>query len=346
MIKNKQVKKIEFKTRIVKAGAFFNYWYNDKYIFLFPNQYPLMLRFNIETEELQGIDGIQPFLVRNVEGEWRIGGIGLYGNELVFASPVDNEFIFMDIDTLKARGLCSNSKCNLGTQTVTVNGEELWLLPLDGMTITCWNPRTGETKEYDDLPKNFKSIRWPYETECCERPFGAIAFSKECGKEQIVLSPTWGNMYLTLDRETGKMEEWKPPIPFKSRGKNGYFVASGMGGFRITLSQIGKADCQIWYTPERRLYDINIDTKEYKEIEIDFDYEELKAHEPGFMEESEWLQYCLWEDVFNSLENLLDGKITGKQFDRERQIKAFSKINASTDGRCGEKIHQFVRERV
>ena len=63
------------------------------------------------------------------------------------------------------------------------------------------------------------------------------------------------------------------------------------------------------------------------------------------MEESEWLQYCLWEDVFNSLENLLDGKITGKQFDRERQIKAFSKINASTDGRCEEKIHQFVRER-
>lgn len=346
VIKNKRIKKIEFKTQIAKPGAFYSYWYNDKYIFLFPNQYPLLLRFNIETEELQGIDGIQSFLIRNVDGEWRIGGIGLYGKELVFASPVDNEFIFMDIDTLKARGLCSNSECNLGTQGIVTDGEDLWLLPLNGMTITRWNPGTGERREYDDLPEEFKSIRWPYETECYERPFGNMVCSKEGEQEQLVLSPTWGNMYLTLDRKTGKMEEWETPIPFKNRGKNGYFATSGMGGFCITYPQMGKADCRIWYAPERKLYDVNIDTKEYKEVEINFDYEEIKAHEPGFMEESEWLQYCLSEDAFNSLKDLLDGNITGKTFDRERQIKAFSKINASTDGRCGEKIHQFVRERV
>ena len=214
------------------------------------------------------------------------------------------------------------------------------------MTLTCWNPKTGEVREYDDLPGGFKSVRWPEERECEERPFGAMVFSRENGKENIVISPRWGNMYLTLDRETGKMEPWEPPIPFVSRGKNGYFATAGMGGFVITYPRMGKVDCRIWYAPERRLYDVNIDTKEYKEVEIDFDYQDVKEHECGFMEESEWLQYCLNENAFNSLKNFLDGRITGNPFDRERQIRAFSKINASTDGACGERIHCFVKKKL
>lgn len=343
VIKNKRIKKIDFKTQIAQLGAFYSYWYNEKYIFLFPNQYPLLLRFNIETEELQGIEGIRDFHVRkNMNGEWQSGGIGVYGNELVFASPEDNEFIFLDIDTLNARGLCSNSLYNLGTQGIVSDKDDLWLLPLNGMTITRWNPKTGEIREYDDVPENFKSIHWPDGHECEERPFGNMAFSREKDGETIVISPSWGNMYLTLDRETGKMEEWKTPIPFANRGKNGYFAAGGMGGLVITYPQMGKADCRIWYAPERKLYDINIVTKACKEVEIEFDYEELKDHESGYMEDSEWLQYCVHENAFNSLVDLLEDHITGEPFDKERQIKAFSKINANTSGTCGEQIHRLV----
>lgn len=346
IIKDKKIRKVDFKTQISQPGAFCGCWHSDKYIFLFPLQYPLLLRFNIETEELQGVEGIKQFYVRNIGGEWRNGGVGIYGNELVFASPEDNEFIFMDMDTLQARGLSSHSWSNLGTQGIVNDGDNLWLLPLNGMTLTCWNPKTGEVREYDDLPGGFKSVRWPEERECEERPFGAMVFSRENGKENIVISPRWGNMYLTLDRETGKMEPWEPPIPFVSRGKNGYFATAGMGGFVITYPRMGKVDCRIWYAPERRLYDVNIDTKEYKEVEIDFDYQDVKEHECGFMEESEWLQYCLNENAFNSLKNFLDGRITGNPFDRERQIRAFSKINASTDGACGERIHCFVKKKL
>lgn len=63
------------------------------------------------------------------------------------------------------------------------------------------------------------------------------------------------------------------------------------------------------------------------------------------MEESEWMQYCLNENAFNSLKDLLDENISGSQFDKERQLKAFSKINADTAGMCGGKIHRFVEER-
>ena len=81
-----------------------------------------------------------------------------------------------------------------------------------------------------------------------------------------------------------------------------------------------------------------------KEVEIEFDYEDLIAHEPGFMEESEWMQYSLSENAFNSLKDFLDGKITGNQYNREKQLEAFSKINANTDGTCGKTIYEYIKE--
>ena len=94
------------------------------------------------------------------------------------------------------------------------------------------------------------------------------------------------------------------------------------------------------------MFEINIDTGAYQEIEIEFDYEELEEHESGFMETSENLQYSLGENAFNSLENMLDNHITGNQFDRERQIQAFSQINANQKGTCGEEVFRYVAEKL
>ncbi len=346
VIKDKKIRKIEFKEPIVQTGAFFSYWYNDKYIFLFPFRYPYLVRFAIETEKIAYVEGINLFNVRNVEGEWRSGGIGIYGDELVFASPVDSQFIFMNVETFKVRKLSCNSKCNFGTQGIVDERDNLWLLPLNGMTLTCWNPKTGYIREYGDVPPGFRSIKRPEEIECRERPFGNIAFFQKDGKENIIISPGWGNMYLSLDRETGRMEEWVPPLNFINHGRNGYFMAGEIGGFVITYPQRGKADCRLWHAPERKLYDINMDTKKYKEVKIEFDYEELAEHEPGYMEESEWMQYCLNENAFNSLKDLLDDNITGNQFNRDRQLRSFSKVNANTNGVCGENVYRFVREKL
>ena len=40
--------------------------------------------------------------------------------------------------------------------------------------------------------------------------------------------------------------------------------------------------------------------------------------------------------------DFLDGNITGNEFDREEQIRAFGIIVANNDGTCGEKTHQYV----
>ena len=83
-------------------------------------------------------------------------------------------------------------------------------------------------------------------------------------------------------------------------------------------------------------------TEAYTEIPIEFDLHELTDNEPGFRENSEWLQYACEENAFNTLPDFLDGTITGHAFDKAEQIRAFEKIAANNDGTCGEKTHQYV----
>lgn len=351
IIEDKKIRKIEFVKHTISGTAFLSYYYDDdyKYLYLLPNQYPMVIRYNFDTEKIDYIDEVQPFYVRMVNNEWQIGGFTLYENELLFASPTDSQILIMDMDTLEKRVSKVNSKSNLGIQSFAWNGkaDELWLMPVRGMSITRWNPKTGEVREYSgNVPEQYKVKRWPFEYECEEHPFRGIAFFEEEGHKMDIIMPRWGNMYLEFDEETGEMKEWESPVGSKNRGKNEYFSTDAMGGFVITWQQLGKPDCRIWYAPERKLYDINVFTKEYKEVEIEFDYDDLIAHEPGFSEESEWLQYCLSENAFNSLKDLLDDNITGNQFNKERQLKAFSNVNANTDGTCGKNIYEFVKGKI
>lgn len=346
IIKDKKIRKIDFEKTTKHIDAFRGCFYNQKYLFLYPFEYPSLIRFDIETEEISYINGITQFNVKNIEGEWRFGGVTVYKNELVFASPEINEFVFLDMDTLHARALACDTDVIQGVYAMRADGDDLWLFPVKGMAVVCWNPETGAVREYTDIPEAFRSIKYPSECECEELPFSGAAFFKEDDNETIIIQPAWGNMYLSLDRETGKMEEWKSPVGTEMRGRNGYYLTGGMGSLIITEPMVGKPDCQIWYAPERKLYDINIHTKAYREVEIEFDYEDLTAHEPGFAEKSQSMQYCLDENALNSLQDLLDDNITGQKFDRERQIRAFSKVNADTEGTCGRNVYNIVKGKI
>lgn len=343
IIKDKKIiQKIEFKDKIIQAGAFYTYWHTDEYIFLIPFKYPYLIRYEINTGEVYYLNGVSDFAVKNINGEWCVGGVAQYGKELVIASPKDNTFLFIHMDSLQVRVLSSHTESNIGTQVIVPDGNTLWLLPLNGLTLVNWNPDTGEVHEYNDRPDDFKSVKFPFEMEVQERPFGNIAVSRQNGKENIVISPCWGNMYVTLDLVTGKMTKWENPVGDKMRGQNGYYLAGCMGSFLPDYTLAGNSHQHMWYMPERKLYDIDIETKECKEIAIVFDYSELKKNEDGFMETSEWMQYCCRENSFNTLKDLLDDNITGNQFDKERQLKAFEKINASTEGNCGELVYKYL----
>lgn len=347
IIRDKEiVERVEFKDKIVQGGAFNGAYYNDKYIFLFPFRYHSLVRYHLETGEVSYVPKIGEFRTANVAGEWHVGGGTFYGNELVVASPVNNQFLFIDMDTLACRALCSNTKSNCGVQSITPYEDELWLLPLNGMTLARWNPKTGEVQEYHDLPEGFCCREWPGERLCNERPFGMVAIAKEEDREHIVIGPSWGNMFVQLDRKTGRMEEWKPAKELSYRGRDCYHLAGSVGGFAYKYPPEQKSTYRFWYAPEQKLLEMNIVTGECKELELDFELSDAKKLVAGFAEESDWIQYDCLESAYNSLKDLLDDNISGNRFDKERALAAFSTINASVHGECGERVHAYMKEKV
>ena len=158
--------------------------------------------------------------------------------------------------------------------------------------------------------------------------------------DAIIFAPSWGNKFVELNPMTGKTEEWKSPFDTSAEDIDQYIPNWGIGYFVRDLMDSNKY--QFILISERKLYDIDLHTKESKEVEIQFDREEVYRHANGYGKESQWLQYCCTENVFNSIVDELEGTIHGEDFDKQKQIEGYLQINASPNGDCGEKVYQYI----
>lgn len=343
VIQNREiVNKIELKRYLEQSGAFYNAWRNGHYIFLIPNRYPAIVRLDTRNDEVSYLYEGKDVFAKEVKGQPRVGGSCVWKQYILVASPDDNQVLAIDSESMKIQLLSTMSESKCGCLTMVAMEKEIWMLPYEGMTVTRWNPDTGEVREYSDYPDGFQCYNKVRGYECMERPFNmAVSY-----QNSILLSPSWGNMFIQLDRETGEMKEWKLPFAISDENVNGYFPAYSVGYFLRRTDSLGEWTYRYFHTPNRRLYDINLDTREYEEIPIVFDTEELKKHAAGFERMSNWIQYSCMENAFNSLPDLLENQITGHPFDRNEQMRAYQEIAAnSDDGTCGEKVYQFIKEK-
>lgn len=333
------VKRVKLKHELERDGAFCYTWKIGSYLYLIPNQYPAIVRYDVKNDRVDYLNGYREIFVKNVNGEWHIGGSCIWKNQLVLASPDDDRILMIDGDSMQVKELRIPAEEAKGCMVLVPEGEELWLLPFEGGAVIRWNPDRDTARVYQKLPEGFACKNRPHGYACMERPFSRIAFTKD----KAVLSPYWGNMFLEIDKESGEIRAWNPPFPVEENGKNGYWYSWAVATF---LQQVETAEGEnvyrLFYYPERKLYEINLDTGDCREISIVFDKEEVRSHEAGYCENSEWLQYCCVENAFCSLKDLLDGTISGALFDRHRQLAAYAKITANVDGTCGEKIHQTI----
>jgi len=159
-------------------------------------------------------------------------------------------------------------------------------------------------------------------------------------------------MFVKLHIDTGIMEEWKTPFRVTPEGKNAYYYAGGTGFFIAEPDPSTKTwrpkSYQFYYTPERKRYHFDPETEEFTPLAEDavIDEDEMRRHVPGFCQMSEYAAYGCWEDAFNSLQDFVDGRISGAQFDKEKQLSAYRKIAANPDGTSGEKVYRFVLEKL
>lgn len=339
VIKNhKVVRRIVLEHCLEQAGAFAGAWNVGNYLFLIPRSYPAIVRYDTEQDSVDYITGYNDGFVVYVEGEQRVGGTGVWENYLMLASPVDNHIIAIESETKKVQVMTTGAQNSCGCAGMLADGEDLWLLPYVGTTLTRWNPKTGQMQEYSDIPEGFICRKRPYGYECLERPFNMAVFYKD----QIYISPGWGNMFLRLDKNMGTIEKWTPPFPVLEEPENGYYSSSSPGHFLHETDTLGEGTFQYFSIPNAVLYDVNLETGEYREVPVEIDLEDLREQEPGFCEVSQWLQYGCGGSYFNSLGRFLDGIVVGNPFDRERQLRAYEKIAANNDGTCGEKIYQTI----
>ena len=58
---------------------------------------------------------------------------------------------------------------------------------------------------------------------------------------------------------------------------------------------------------------------------------------------NKWDRYRIFENVFNSIEDLIDGNLCGEPFDKNNQLESFRVINANHDGTCGKNIFSYIK---
>lgn len=344
VVEGKEIKKrVLLKRELEDMGAFVEAWSIGTYLFLVPFRYPTIVRYDTMRNKVDYIEGYNEVFVRQVNGEWRVGGSCVWRNFLLLSSPSNNQVVVVDSKTCGVQTLALDVKNRGGCMVMAAEEDrDVWLLPYTGTTVTRWNPENGELREYSGVPSDFRCKNRPHGYECKDRPFWMIAF---CG-DQVYLSPYWGNMFLCLNKESGEIWEWKPPFPVPEEVKNGYFNSGAIGRFLYPTNTLGQGTYRYFSLNDCRLYDVNLETEEYREVPVSFQIEELRNHEPGFWEESNWLPYVCIENSFNSLERFLSGEILGASFDRERQLKAFGLNAANCDGTTGENVHRFVCEKM
>ncbi len=334
-------KKIQLDVHMEQVGAFYGAVSSGDHLFLLPNHYPAIVKYDTRKNEIQYFKDHLDVFTEEVQGERRTGGYCVQDGILYIASSHDNRIVTLDAVTGKEELIAVPAKHLRGSSALVSDGKELWFLPYEGTVIIRWNPLTGEVHEYDGCPKELKCVHPVQGYECMQRPFGWAAFYGD----EVYLSPCWGNMYIRLNRNSGKMVRWETPFEEPDTIKNGYYNIWARSSF-IRRTENGKeSEWLLFSCYDRKLYAVDFETNAYREIEIGFDLNELCAHEPGFGKDSQWLQYACEENALNSLEDFLSDNITGGVFDQKAQIRAFCGIAANYDGTSGEKIYEFVRNR-
>lgn len=351
MADRKIIKCIPLKKMGKKLGSFGGAGIFEDYIMLWPNNYPYIVRYDTASENIDYIDVHRDIHQAEVNGEKRWGARGIVNRRLLLTSPVNDTVVSIDLDDITApaqilhSGAALPGGCMGMTRYPDPNPEnaEWWILPYEGNVITKWNMNTGEVQEYSNLPEGFKCTHKKTGYECMEHPFGNMIFEGD----YIYISPLWGNMFIRMERSTGKMEEWVPPFPLPEEVKSGYFNDGTRGNFIRCLDEEGQPlNCFYFSYYDRKLYELELNKGTCREIPIVYNREELEAHEPGFCEWSEWFPYAANENAFKSLGDFLDGKMAGAAFDKERQLKAFEIVTANHDGTCGKNIHRFVADKL
>lgn len=337
---NKSIRRIELKHECEQQWVFSDALVYNDYVYILPVRYSSLIRFNPKTENVEYLPDVGAFNYGTVNNENTIFARIYQNGKLFFLGATGEKMMIVDLKTMKTEVVATTLDMPyMAMYPEKDDADIFWLLPFEGTILTRWNYRTGEKKEYDLYVDGLKSYYARQQNvECTSKYFSSLAITEDA----VYAAPLWGNMFVKLNIKSGMTERWDNPFDLTLVKQEGYSPSFGVGCFRKCYEDNNNY-CFI-FEPMRRAYDIDWNTGTVVEIEETFRYEEVCAHAPGFAKESQWMQYCCKENAFHTLKDFLDGTLPGKPFDRDVQLAEFQKINASVDGKCGEKVIEYLKK--
>lgn len=321
-------------------GRFVHAVADDRYLFLIPLRYPWLVRLDLRTQQITYLQDVQSFMAGCTEDNfWLNGGFCLKDGRLYFGAPFDTSVLVLDEETLTAQQLqIGEGKC--GCRAIAVDGDELWLLPMQGGIVRRWNPQTGEVRIYDVWVDGYQCTvpLHEEEPENNDLPFSSAAFTSE----KAFFAPYWGNGFICLDKASGKAESWQPPEPLRTMDKRGYCFSGWQG---IFFRHLGGTRYQYYQAATHRFYELDLDTGRCEELPIHIALQELRQHAPGFARLNEWIQYGCEENAVQTLPDMLAGSLPGAPYDREAELAAYGE-SAANVGTSGRMIYETIMAKL
>lgn len=342
VIKDRQIiKKITLRDEECQDWLFSTAYMIDDVIFLIPARYPSVVCIDTRDDSVIYLAELAKFTRVQFNGDWLVGGVCVFDNKL-YMSAIDSAkqaIITPRPFSIETRDIDSD---HLGGFNMLVpDGDVIWMYSVHQQEIWKWKPADNSVKKYRGFPEGFTCHHPILHYKCELMPLGSTL----CSSEYLYIAPFWGNRFLKLNKANGEISKWDVPFRASNETDNGYLYTALVGMFFHGRADSSR-DFKFAYMPERKLYHVNPENNIWEEIPITFDKDSLRHLEVGYDRMSVWFLYGCMETAFNSLQDLLDGTIHGKPFNRERQLKEYSSIAANNDGTAGEKIYDFVMEQM
>lgn len=339
---HKIIKTIPLREEENQGGLFAGSCMVGDKIFLRPLRYPSIVCLDTRDDTVSYIEGLKGIISMKQDDDWLVGGCCLFKGKLYISAINSAKQIIITSEPadLEIRDIDPNHQS--GFNVLVPDGDYIWMYGAQGQEIWKWNPNNDSIEKYCGFPEGFTCYHPGVHYECDLLPLGSTAYNKD----YLYIVPNWGNQFLKLNKATGEITKWDVPFEASPQADNGYLYTWGIGGFIWESFECNSKDLKFVYWPTRKLYRVNLDDDIWDEVPVTFDDESKKQMAIGYDRMSAWFLYGCMENAFNSLQDLLDGNIHGKEFDRELQLKAYSSIAANNDGTAGEKIYGFVMERM
>lgn len=224
---------------------------------------------------------------------------------------------------------------------------DFWFLAWDGSCIVRWNKETGNTRIFDKMPEGYLAFSNAF---AGPHTSAFLNFFTTPEMEGIFIFPNTANMFLKLNKTTGKIEEWKIDLPYEE------------GQRRTSLyNRAGNYASVLWYDMEHFLlqtaYDGSMYLVNYKTGKVEErrncllpkdEYEKYRVpmEEVASRDGNASPYYYREQGLSCSLKDMMDYFASGADMQAARQHEASTEGIANADGTCGMKVHGYISEQL